>query len=82
MSGFIKFPYILSEICSGQAFFSKIKKGSNSVNTADRVTILALFTSADGPVSMFQVSLNSLVHVQRYAPDKLLLRKRKREITP
>ena len=34
-------------------FIAKIKKGSNSINTADRVTILALCTSADGPLSIF-----------------------------
>ena len=41
------------------------------VNTVDVFTIFALCTSADGPLSMYQVSYNSLVYFQRYAPDKL-----------
>ena len=56
-------------------FTVKIKKGSNSVNTVDRVTILALCTSADGPHSMYQVSFNSRVYFQRYAPNKLFIAK-------
>ena len=45
-------------------FIAKIKKGSNSVNIVDRVTILALSISADDPLSMYQVSFNSLVYFQ------------------
>ena len=56
----------------------KIKKDSNSVNTVDRVTVFALCTFADGPLSMYQVSLNSLVYLQRYAPDKLFIAKIKK----
>ena len=52
---------------------SKIKKGSNSVNTFDRVMILALCTFADGPLSMHQVSFNTLLYFQNYAPDKFSL---------
>ena len=48
-----------------------MKKGSNSVNTIGRVMILALCTCADGLLSMYQVSFNSLEYFQRYAPDKL-----------
>ena len=44
-------------------FIAKIKKGSNSVNIVDRVTILAL-SIADGPLSIYQVSFNSLVYFQ------------------
>ena len=55
----------------------KIKNGSYSVNTADRVTILALCTSADGFLSIYQVSFNSLVYFQRYTPDKLFITKMK-----
>ena len=51
----------------------KNKKGSNSVNTVDRVMILALCTSADGPLSMYKVSLTSLLYFQRYDPHKLLI---------
>ena len=63
-------------------FITKIKKGSNSINTVDRVTILALCTSTDDPLSMYQVSFNSLVYYQRYAPDNYLLQKLNREVTP
>ena len=59
-------------------FVAKIKKGSNSVNTIDRIRILALCTSADGPLSVYQVSFNSLVYIQRYAPDKLFIAKLKK----
>ena len=60
-------------------FIAKIKKESNSINAVDRVTILASCTSADGPLSMYQVSFNSLlVYFQRYAPDKLFIAKMKK----
>ena len=56
---FIKFPSILSEICSGQAFYcKKIKKGSNSVTTDDRVMVLPLCNLPHAPLSVYQVSLN------------------------
>ena len=32
-------------------------------------------TSTDGHLSMYQVSFNSLLHFQRYAPDKLFIPK-------
>ena len=51
-------------------FNAKMKKGSNSINTKDSVMIVAFCTSSDGPLSMHQVSLKSLVYFQRYAPDK------------
>ena len=44
-------------------FTAKIKKGSNSVNTHDRVMGLTFCNSPHGPLSVYQVSLN-------YAPDK------------
>ena len=37
--------------------------------------ILALCTSSDGCLSMYQVSFNSLLCFQRYAPDKLFTAK-------
>ena len=40
---------------------TKIGKGNNSVITCDRVTVLALCTSSDGCLSMYQVSFNSLL---------------------
>ena len=55
-----------------------IKRGSNSVNTVDRAMILALCTSADGPLPMYQVLFNSHVYFQRYAQDKLFIAKMKK----
>ena len=40
--------------------------------------VLALCISADGLLSMFQVSFNSLVYFQRYAPDKFFFPKIKK----
>ena len=40
--------------------------------------ILALYASADDPVSMYKVSLRSLVYFQRCAPDKLFIAKIKK----
>ena len=37
-------------------FIAKIKKGSNSVNTGDRVMVLGFSNSVHGPLSMYQVS--------------------------
>ena len=41
-------------------FIAKIKKGSNSVNTGDRIMVLASCNSPHGPLSVYQVSLNYL----------------------
>ena len=49
----------------------KIRMGNNSVITCDRVTVLALCTSSDGRLLMYQVSFNSRPYFQRYALDKL-----------
>ena len=43
--------------------------------------VLALCTSSDDRLSMYQVSLNSLLYFQRYAPEKLFTAKKK-EVTP
>ena len=56
----------------------KIKKGSNPVNTSDGVTILAFCTSSDSPLSMYQVSFNSPLYFQIYAPHKLFIAKMKK----
>ena len=56
-------------------FFPKIKKGSEPINTDGRVMILAFCSSSGGPLSMYQVSFNSLVYFQRYTPDKLSIAK-------
>ena len=37
-----------------------LKRGSNSVNTGDRVTVLAFCNAPHGPLSVYQVSLNYL----------------------
>ena len=42
-------------------FIAKIKKGSNSVNTGDRVMVVAFCYSPHGPLSVYQVSLNYLL---------------------
>ena len=52
--------------------------GNTSVITCDRVRALALCTSSDGCLSMYQVSFNSLLYFQRYAPDKLFIAKIKK----
>ena len=57
----------------------KNEKGSNSVNTVDKVTILALCTSADGPLLICQISFNSIIYFQRYAPDRLFIAKIKKD---
>ena len=41
-------------------FIAKIKKGSNSVNTGDRVMVLAFCNFPHGPLSVYQLSLNYL----------------------
>ena len=51
-------------------FIAKNKKGSNSVNTGDKIMIFAFCNSPFGPLSVYQVSLKYLQYFQRYAPDK------------
>ena len=58
--------YVLDKV-----FIVKIKKGSNSVNTDDRVMVLAFCNFPHSPLSVYQVSLNYLQYFQRSAPDKL-----------
>ena len=55
-----------------------------TVITCDRVTVLALCTSSDDHLSMYQVSFNSLLYFQRYAQGKRFIAKIKkgREVTP
>ena len=59
-------------------FITKIKKGSNSVKIVNRVMIVAFCTFSDGLLSIYQVSFNSLVYFQRYAPDSLFIAKIKK----
>ena len=42
-------------------FIAKFKKGGNSVNTGDRVIVLAFCNSLHGPLSVYQVSLSSIL---------------------
>ena len=62
--------------------FLKIRTGSNSVIICKRATVLALCTVSDGHLSMYQVSVDSLLYFQRNAPDKFNIAKLGREITP
>ena len=50
----------------------KLKRGSNPVNTGDRVMVLAFCNSPHGPLSVYKVSLNHLQYFERYAPDMKL----------
>ena len=50
---------------------AKIRKGTSSVITCERVMVLALYTSSDDFLSIYQALFNSLLYFQRYAPDKL-----------
>ena len=65
--------------CKGCATYkliiAKIKTGCNSLITCNRVTVLALCTISDGRLSMYQVSFDSLLYFQRYAPDKFNIAK-------
>ena len=54
---------------------AKLKTGSNSVITCNRLTRLALCTISDGRLSMYQVSFDSLLYFQRHAPDKFNIAK-------
>ena len=57
---------------------AKIRKGSGSVNTGDRVMVLAFGDFPYGSLSVYEVSFNSLVYFQRYLPDKLFIAKIKK----
>ena len=49
--------------------------------TCNRVMVLALCTSSDDILSMYQVLFSSLLYFQRYAPDKLNIEKLARVVT-
>ena len=53
----------------------ELRKGSNSVNTGDRVVVLAFCDSAHGPLSVYEVPFNYLQYFKKYAPDKIILAK-------
>ena len=48
------------------------------MNTGDKIMVLAFCCSPHSPLSVYQVSCNSLVYFQRYAPDKLFIANIKR----
>ena len=50
----------LQRYAPDKLFTAKIKKGSNSVNTGDRVMVLAFCNFSHGPLSVYQVSSNYL----------------------
>ena len=49
--------------------------GQMTGQTDAQAPLPALYTSSDGHLSMYQVSFNSLLYFQRYAPDKLFIAK-------
>ena len=58
---------------SDKLFIAKIKKGTNSVHTGDRVMVLASCNSLHGPLSVYQVSFIYIQYFKRYAPYKLTI---------
>ena len=70
--------YTLRHTLRTSFLLQKLKKGSHSVNIIGRVMILELCTFADDPLSLSQVSFNSLMYFQRYARDKLFVAKMKK----
>ena len=54
---------------------ANIKKGSNSVNTCNLVTVPTLCAISDAHLSVYQISFNSLLYCQRHAPDNLNIAK-------
>ena len=61
---------------------TKNRKGSNSVNTGDRVMILVFCDFSHDPLSVYQVSFNSIAYFQRLLRTSFLLQKLKRQVTP
>ena len=41
--------------------------------------ILAFYIFSDGPLSIYQVSFDTLIYFQKYAADKLFIAKNKKE---
>ena len=52
--------YTSRDMLRTSVLLQNIEKGSNSVNTGDRVMVLAFCNSPHGPLSVYQVSLNYL----------------------
>ena len=51
----------------------KLGREKTFITTGDRVIVLACCTFSDGPLSMYQISFNSLAHFHRYGPDKFFI---------
>ena len=62
-------------------FIAKIMKGSNPVNTGDRVMVLAFCNSLHSPLSLYQVSFIYLQYFRDMLRTSLLLQKLERKIT-
>ena len=62
-------------------FIAKIRMVSNSVNTGDRVMVLAFCNSLYSPLSLYQVSLFIFTTFRDMLWTSLLLQKLEREIT-
>ena len=72
--------YTLRDMFQTSFFFiAKIKKGSNSINTGNRVMVLAFCNSLHSPLSLYQVSFICHQYFQRYALDKLTVAKIRKE---
>ena len=70
---FHSIPLYIQRYALDQHFIALIKNRGDSVNTGDRVTVFKLCNFPYDPLSVYQVSFNSLVYFQRYAPDKLFI---------
>ena len=68
-------------MCSGQAFIAKIKKGSNSVNTDDRVMVLAFCNSLHSSHHCMKFHLFIFNTFRDMLRTSLLLQNLEREIT-
>ena len=82
VSQFIKFHLILlyfQRYAPDKFNIAKIRKGNNSINTDDRVIVLAFCTSPYSPLSLYQVSFIYFQYSLRYAPDKLTFAKIRKE---
>ena len=82
----IKFHLVLfntfrEETCPRQVFLlqKKIKAESNTINTSDRKTVLTVCNFPYDPLSAYKVTSNYLQYFKRYAPDKLIIAKYRKE---
>ena len=61
--------------------FAKRKKGSNSLYTCNKNMVLAFCNYPNDRLSVYQIYFIHLQHFQRYAPDKLIIVKLRKDIT-